>query len=109
MRQLSATIICLAALAAAPAIAQDTPQDSADGAVAAESWLPSLLTDTPAEGFGVAVSMARKAVTTTQTDTEILHALRPNYAHDPQSLIDVSGVVANYFATVAAANDYWRD
>ena len=110
MQQLSATIICLAALLAAPAIAQDTSQESAgDAAAAEESWLPSLMTDTPAEGFDLAVSMARKAVTTTQTDTEILHALRPNYSHDPQSLIDVSGVVADYFATIAAANDYWRE
>ena len=110
VRQISATIICLAALAAAPAIAQDTLQESVEESPAAEeSWLPTLLTDTPAEGFDLAISMARKAVTTTQTDTEILHALRPNYAHDPQTLIDVSGVVADYFATVAAANDYWRE
>ncbi|HMT99076.1 MAG TPA: hexameric tyrosine-coordinated heme protein [Amaricoccus sp.] len=102
MRKTSAMIMCAAALAAGPAIAQDATQDS-------ESWLPSLMTDTPAEGFDLALSMARKAVTTTQTDVEALHALRPNYSHDPQSLIEVSGVVAQYFATVAAANDYWRE
>lgn len=73
------------------------------------SWLPSLLTDTPAQGFDLAVSMAREAVTTTQTDTDVLFALRPNYSRDPQSLIDVSGVVARYFAIVAEANEYWRD
>lgn len=104
MRKICATIICLAALAAGPAIAQEASQDPAE-----ETWLPSLMTETPAEGFDLAVSMARKAVTTTQTDIDALHALRPNYAHDPQSLIDVSGVVADYFATVAAANDYWRE
>ncbi|MFP4328383.1 MAG: hexameric tyrosine-coordinated heme protein [Paracoccaceae bacterium] len=73
------------------------------------SWLPSLITETPEQGFDLAISMARKAVTTTQTDTEILHALRPNYSRDPDHLIDVSGVVGRYFATVAEANDYWRD
>ena len=110
MRQTFAIIASAAMLAAAPAVAQNAPQDAAEEMEsAAGSWLPSLLTDTPEEGFGLAVSMARKAVTTTQTETEILHALRPNYARDPQSLIDVSGVVATYFATVAAANDYWRD
>ncbi len=109
MRQIPATLMCLAALIAAPAVAQDAPRDSEAQSGAEESWLPSLQTDTPAEGFDLAVSMARKAVTTTQTDIEILHALRPNYSHDPQSLIDVSGVVADYFATIAAANDYWRD
>jgi len=89
----------VAAMSIQPAMAQE------DGT----SWLPSLLTDTPAQGFDLAVTMAREAVTTTQTDTEVLFALRPNYSRDPQSLIDVSGVVARYFAIVAEANDYWRD
>ncbi|HLS68931.1 MAG TPA: hexameric tyrosine-coordinated heme protein [Kiloniellales bacterium] len=92
-----------AALFAVPALAQDST--NAD----AESWLPSLMTQTPAEGFDLAIVMARKAVTTTQTDKTILHALRPNYSHDAQSLIDVSGVVGIYFATIAEANDYWQD
>ena len=71
MRKISATTICLTALAAVPATAQDASQDPAG-----EPWLPSLMTETPAEGFDLAVSMARKAVTTTQTDIEALHALR---------------------------------
>ena len=104
MHKISAIIICLTALAAGPVFAQDAAREAAG-----ETWLPSLMTDTPAEGFDLAVSMARTAVTTTQTDKDVLHALRPNYSHDPQSLIDVSGVVADYFATVAAANDYWRE
>jgi hypothetical protein len=74
-----------------------------------ESWLPTLMTETPAQGFALAVTMARTAVKTTQPDVETLHKLRPNYAHDPDSLIDASGVVAEYFATIAAANDYWRE
>lgn len=88
-----------ACLLGAPAVAQD---DTA-------SWLPSLVTETPAQGFDLAVTMARTAVKTTQPDVETLHKLRPNYAHDPDSLIDASGVVAAYFATIAAANDYWRE
>lgn len=104
MRKISAIVICLATLAAPPASAQDASDGSGN-----DAWLPTLMTETPAEGFDLAVSMARKAVTTTQTDIEALHALRPNYSRDPQSLIDVSGVVADYFATVAAANDYWRE
>ena len=79
----------------------------AAGAVTAQepepepSWLPSLITETPEEGFALAIVMARRAVTTTQRDTTILHALRPAYSHDPDSLIEVSGVVATYFATIA--------
>lgn len=95
---LTPALFGLAAMTA-PATAQD---DDA-------SWLPSLVTETPAEGFDLAITMARTAVTTTQTDTEILHALRPNYSHDAEDLIDVSGVIAAYFAIVAEANGYWRD
>jgi hypothetical protein len=112
MRQTFAAIAAVAILAAAPAIAQQATQAAAQetGSGGAEaSWLPSLLTETPEEGFDLAVSMARKAVTTTQTDIETLRKLRPAYAHDPNSLIDVSGVVASYFATIAEANDYWRE
>lgn len=77
-------------------------------AQAEASWLPSRLTETPEEVFDLAISMACKSVTTTQTDVETLHKLRPAYSHDPDSLTDVSGVAA-YFATVAAANDYRRE
>ena len=35
--------------------------------------------------------------------------LRPGYAEDADALVAISGVVATHFATVAAANDYWRD
>jgi hypothetical protein len=91
----------LAAAAAAAASAQEAGSEP--------SWLPSLITETPEEGFDLAVTIARRAVTTTQGDTTILHALRPAYSHDPNSLIEISGVVAAYSATIAEANEYWRD
>lgn len=94
-----APILAVVILVAASAAAQESE----------DSWLPSLITETPEQGFDLAVSIARKAVTTTQTDVDTLHALRPAYAHDPNSLIGVSGVVATYFATIAEANDFWRD
>lgn len=74
----------------------------------AEAWLPTLITDTPQEGFALAVTLARKGVGTTQRDTEVLRNLRPAYAHDPDSLIAASHVIAAHFQTVAAANNYWR-
>ncbi len=43
----------------------------------AETWLPSLVTDTPQEGFDLAVSMARRAVKTTQPEVKTLMELRP--------------------------------
>lgn len=69
----------------------------------------SLITETPEEGFQLALMLARKGVTETQTDKEVLKKLRPAYAHDPDSLIAASQVVAIHFQTIASANNYWRD
>jgi hypothetical protein len=68
-----------------------------------------LRTETPEEGFTLAVELARRSVTTTQPDPDVLEELRSAYARDPALLIASSGVVAEFFSTVAAANDYWRD
>ncbi|MDO5706881.1 MAG: hexameric tyrosine-coordinated heme protein [Paracoccus sp. (in: a-proteobacteria)] len=72
-------------------------------------WLETLITETPQQGFDLSITLARRAVKTTQPDVEVLKAQRPVYATDAGDLIDVSGVAAAWFATVAAANDYWRD
>jgi hypothetical protein len=68
----------------------------------------SLIVATPEEGFQLAIALARKGVTETQPDKEVLKKLRPAYAHDPDSLIAASQVVAVHFQTIAAANNYWR-
>lgn len=72
-------------------------------------WLPTLRTATPQEGYDLAVKLARVAVKLTQPDAAVRERLRPEYAEDSDALIAVSQVVATHFATVAAANDYWRD
>lgn len=72
------------------------------------SWLPSLITETPEAGYELAVKLSRVAVKLTQPDAETRERLRPDYAEDADSLIAVSQVVATHFATVAAANGYWR-
>jgi hypothetical protein len=69
----------------------------------------SLIVATPEQGFQLAIALARKGVTQTQPDKEVLKKLRPAYAHDPDSLIAASQVVAIHFQTIAAANHYWRD
>lgn len=71
-------------------------------------WLPSLITATPSEGYDLAVKLARVAVKMTQPDAATREKLRPEYAQDADSLIAVSHVVAVHFATVAAANGYWK-
>ncbi|MCL3881077.1 hexameric tyrosine-coordinated heme protein [Marivita sp. GX14005] len=72
-------------------------------------WLPTLITDTPQEGYELAVKLSRMTVKLTQPDAEARDKMRPEYAEDADSLIAVSQVVATHFATVAAANGYWKD
>lgn len=73
------------------------------------NWLPTLITNTPEEGYDLAVTLARKAVGMTQPDEEVRKVLRPTYANNADSLIMVSQVVAIHFQTIAAANNYWID
>lgn len=73
-----------------------------------EGWLPSLLTDTPQDGYDLAVKMSRVAVKITQQDPKIREELRQVYEKDANALIAVSAVVATHFQTVASANNYWR-
>lgn len=69
----------------------------------------SLITETPEQGFQLAIALSRKAVKATQPNKEILVKLRDVYSKDANSLIAVSQVVAIHFQTIAAANNYWRD
>lgn len=73
-----------------------------------ETWLPTLSTQTPQEGYELAVKLSRMAVKMTQPDPAIREELRKVYEHDASALIDVSAVVATHFQTVAAANGYWK-
>ena len=73
-----------------------------------DSWLTTLITDTPQEGYDLAVKLSRVSVKMTQQDAEVRDRLRAVYAEDSDALIAVSQVVATHFATVAAANKYWR-
>ena len=43
----------------------------------ADTWLPTLITDTPQQGFELAITLSRKGVRYTQPDPEVLHKLRP--------------------------------
>lgn len=72
------------------------------------SWLPSLITATPEEGYDLAVKLSRMAVKKTQPDDEARAKMRPDYANNADSLTLVSQVVATHFQTVALANNHWR-
>lgn len=73
-----------------------------------ESWLTSLTTATPQEGFELAIKMARMGVKYTQPSAEVRDRLREGYANNADSLTFASQVIAVHFQTVAAANNYWR-
>ncbi len=73
-----------------------------------DSWIPTLITYTPEDGFELAIKMSRMGVKKTQPDVEVLHRLRPIYSEDADSLTAASQVIAVNFQTVAAANNYWR-
>lgn len=68
----------------------------------------SLITSSPEEGRQLAIKMARLIIKATQPDAAIREKLRPVYAEDPAMLIAVGQVVATEFATIAAANNYWK-
>lgn len=74
----------------------------------ADTWLISLQTATPQDGFELAIKLARMGVKYTQPSAEARDRLRPAYAEDTNALIASSQVVAVNFQTVAAANNYWR-
>ncbi len=72
------------------------------------TWLTTLQTNTPQEGFELAITLARKGVGYTQPDPEMREQLRGGYATNAEVLTAASHVVAVNFQTVAAANDYWK-
>jgi hypothetical protein len=68
----------------------------------------SLLTATPETGRQLAVKMARLIIKLTQPDEAKRLQLRDVYGNDAMMLIAVGQTVATEFATIAAANNYWR-
>ena len=74
----------------------------------ADLWLESLITDTPQEGYELAITLSRKGVGYIQSDPKVKAELREVYANNADSLTFASQVIAINFQTVAAANNYWR-
>lgn len=68
----------------------------------------TLITNSPEEGRLLAVKIARLIIKATQPDASVREKLRPIYAEDPAMLIAIGQTVAAEFATIAAANNYWR-
>ncbi len=68
----------------------------------------SLITDTPEEGRALAIKMSRLVIKATQPDEASRNRMRDVYANDAGMLLQVGQVVATEFATIAAANNYWK-
>jgi hypothetical protein len=68
----------------------------------------SLITATPEEGRQLAMTISRLVIKTTQPDDAMRSRLRDVYANDAMALLQVGQTVAIEFATIAAANNYWR-
>ena len=73
-----------------------------------ETWLTSLITNTPQEGYELAIKLSRMGIKYTQPSDEVRQKLRPVYGEDASNLIASSQVVATNFQTVSAANNYWK-
>lgn len=69
----------------------------------------SLITATPEAGRQLAVKMARLIIKLTQPDDEKRKQLREVYGNDAMRLIAVGQTAATEFATIAAANNYWKN
>ena len=68
----------------------------------------TLITATPEEGRALAVKLSRLIIKVTQPDEAARNTMRDVFANDPAMLISIGQVVATEFATIAAANNYWR-
>ncbi|MBD3885811.1 hexameric tyrosine-coordinated heme protein [Phormidium tenue FACHB-886] len=69
----------------------------------------SLITEIPEEGRQLAVKLARLIIKLTQRDEEKRKQLRDVYGNDAMMLIAVGQTVATELATIAAANNYWKN
>lgn len=71
--------------------------------------LTSLITETPEEGYQLAVQLSRKAISSMLPDSEARKKLYPEYIGDARNLTHASEVVAVHFQTISHANNFWKD
>ena len=68
------------------------------------NWLTSLKTDTPQEGYELAIEMAKRGVTYMQPSLDTRKAAWSVYTEKGESLMFGSLVIAMHFQTIAKAN-----
>ncbi|WP_203884829.1 hexameric tyrosine-coordinated heme protein [Planotetraspora kaengkrachanensis] len=68
----------------------------------------SLITASPEDGRALAVLIARNTIHAIQPDLEVLRRDRGENAADPDGRTVAAHMISIEFATIAAANNYWR-
>ncbi|MET4061956.1 hypothetical protein ABIB35_003534 [Arthrobacter sp. UYP6] len=68
----------------------------------------TLICATPEDGRQLALNLALKTSFAMQPDEHEQKIIRDSYANNPEGLLNATQVVATEFATIAAANNYWR-
>jgi hypothetical protein len=76
----------------------------------AETLFPNntLITSTPEQGRLLAIALARASIHAMRKELDVLKSSITHYSEEPFDLVEASHVVAVEFATIAAANNYWR-
>ncbi len=74
-----------------------------------DDLIPTLITETPAQGRELAIMLARKTIATIQPDADIRSSLRADYDSDTAKLMQAGQIVAIEFQTIAQANNFWKD
>jgi hypothetical protein len=79
--------------------------------IPAEPLVPgnTLIAATPEAGRALAILLSRHSIHAMQKELELLMDGRAHYARDASGLIAAAHVIAVEFATIAAANNYWRN
>jgi hypothetical protein len=68
----------------------------------------SLITASPEDGRALAILIARNTIHAIQPDVEILRRSRGENAADLDTRTSAAQMISIEFATIAAANNYWR-
>lgn len=101
LRKTTLVLLAVTSLGLSVTLSAQQPAES-------ETWLPSLITETPQAGFELAIKLSRMGVKSTQPDKEVLFRERARYSQQGEALIHASEVIAIHFQTIAAANNYWK-
>src|SRR5699024_12818414 len=71
--------------------------------------ISSLITETPEDGYQLAVQLSRKAISTMMPDLEIRKKMYQDYIGDARNITHESEVVAIHLHTLSQSIDYMKE